>query len=384
MSIPKWVSEVLREKDKDNETTIANLLQPRLTVLLNPKISRQDQCAEVCGGLLEIAKRSPSVFGRKCMLNPLMELLRWTNVAGPPPRDGFIQHTLACNLLMAGYDDKEAWPIVFVRAYLDDAFDKRLWVDLNQASVFVSNIITAFGVQNPTGVGTNAVPASATQKQGAEEPDQKRRKVNESPTLQPSAPPTVAGAQYFDELGCGGGAPAATPAASTVELPPVRPRYRGAGVHAEIRVAAVDACRAYMDARGDALGDRRLKSALRVLPLLVALEPVRSLVATRLEGWLNNPNAARHARELVARLAAGCTLDSEAELDTLRALARLRPKPHAAPLYLEAVAALARTNVHFAGIALSHFVEAEMLPAADSPLQARRPAARRPDQIFGP
>ena len=332
MATPKWASEILRDKDKDNDTTLSNLLLPKFTILQNPKISRQDQCGDICAGLLEIAKRNPSIFGRKCLLKGLLELLKWTNPApAPPPRDGFIQHTLACTLFMAGFDDKETWPVEFVRAYLDDAFDKRLWVDLNQASVFVSNIVTAFGAPNPI------ISASSTTqpKPPLDEPEQKRRKVHESPTLQPSAPPPggAPSTQYFDELS-GAGSTAST-APLTSELPPVRPRYRGASLQAEVRVAAVDACRVFMDARGDAMGDRRLKSALRVLPLLVGLEPVRYQVASRLEAWLNNPNAARHARELVTRLANSCTLDTDSELTTMRTLARLRPKPHAAPLHQE-------------------------------------------------
>ena len=41
------------------------------------------------------------------------------------------------------------------------------------------------------------------------------------------------------------------------------------------------------------------------------------------------------------------------------------------PVPRQAIAALARTNVHFAGLALGHYVEAEMLPAPDAPVQAR-------------
>lgn len=84
---------------------------------------------------------------------------------------------LACNLLMAAYEEDENWPEIFVKVrifmqcsqtfvfylssfalifillhfqvYIEDSLGERIWVDSSHCKNFVDNIQTAFGTKMP-------------------------------------------------------------------------------------------------------------------------------------------------------------------------------------------------------------------------------------------
>lgn len=87
---------------------------------------------------------------------------------------------LACNLLMAAYEEDENWPEIFVKVriysnlksfftspkhfshastlksnlsyfqvYIEDSLGERIWVDSSHCKIFVDNIQTAFGTKMP-------------------------------------------------------------------------------------------------------------------------------------------------------------------------------------------------------------------------------------------
>ena len=45
------------------------------------------------------------------------------------------QHHLACKLLLAGHESVETWPVSLLSMYLDDALNRRMWVDAQPSQV---------------------------------------------------------------------------------------------------------------------------------------------------------------------------------------------------------------------------------------------------------
>jgi hypothetical protein len=120
----------------------------------------------------------------------------------------------------------------------------------------------------------------------------------------------------------------------------------------------MEAMRVHVDIAGD-LQERKAKSILRVLPLLLGYEAVRRLIAEKIESWMNNPNVSRFTRDLLPRLANECTMDDHMEQETMRRVVQLKYKVHAAKEHMEVISLLARTNVHFCQLALEFYLREE-------------------------
>ena len=124
----------------------------------------------------------------------------------------------------------------------------------------------------------------------------------------------------------------------------------------------MEAMRLHVDVPGD-LPERKAKSVLRLLPLLLGYEAVRRLVAEKIESWMNSPNVARFTRDLLPRLANECTMDDHMEQETMRRVVQIKYKVHAAKEHMEVIAILARTNVHFCQLALEFYLREETVNA---------------------
>jgi hypothetical protein len=245
------------------------------------------------------------------------------------------------------------WPTSFVQVYLNDAIDKRMWVDLPQSSMLVTNILTAFPgscAQQPL----TSVPKPLAAKP---EPDPKRRKTDSSPTMR-AQPAPGSTSQSLDEESFG---LSSSPTESN-GLPAVRPRFRGERQQHDIHGMVMEAMRLHVDVPGD-LPERKAKSVLRLLPLLLGYEAVRRLVAEKIESWMNSPNVARFTRDLLPRLANECTMDDHMEQETMRRVVQIKYKVHAAKEHMEVIAILARTNVHFCQLALEFYLREETVNA---------------------
>jgi len=67
-------------------------------------------------------------------------------------------HIMICNIIVFSFKDSTKWPLQFIKvtvsvastwsrslkAYLEDSFTDRIWVDLPECYIFVQNIETAF------------------------------------------------------------------------------------------------------------------------------------------------------------------------------------------------------------------------------------------------
>ena len=361
-----WVAAAISEKEKGNDAAVASALVPRLSLLKDNKVAQdQSKAGDTIQGMNEIAQRCPRVFAVKAVVDECLKLLSWSSGVSAP-RDGIVQHQLACSLLMAGHKDLELWPISLVRAYLDDALQGRRWVDTSQASTLVANIITAFPGSHESAMSTSNDKDSKGGLAG-KEPDPKRRKtsgglgVGTSPGATSVVPSADSQGSQPGSKSAGTSFYADEEGEEGEKVSMVRPRFRSAVLQRDIASMVLEVVKRNLDPQpsGDST-QRKLQNLLKVLVLLVVYEQVRFEVMKRLETWVNNPNLVRHLKELMPRLASQCTLATDTEQDTTRIMLRMRPKANAMNMHNEALGILCRSQTVFPLRAIVTLLEIEM------------------------
>ncbi|XP_078095989.1 integrator complex subunit 1 [Mustelus asterias] len=99
--------------------------------------------------LMYLAKIKPNIFATEGVIEALCSLLRRDASINFKAKGNSLVSVLACNLLMAAYEEDENWPEIFVKVYIEDSLGERIWVDSPQCKTFVENIQTAFGTKMP-------------------------------------------------------------------------------------------------------------------------------------------------------------------------------------------------------------------------------------------
>ncbi|MGH0122324.1 UNVERIFIED_CONTAM: hypothetical protein FKN15_003115, partial [Acipenser sinensis] len=99
--------------------------------------------------LMFLAKIKPNVFATEGVIEALCSLLRRDASINFKAKGNNLVSVLACNLLMAAYEEDENWPEIFVKVYIEDSLGERIWVDSSHCKNFVDNIQTAFGTKMP-------------------------------------------------------------------------------------------------------------------------------------------------------------------------------------------------------------------------------------------
>jgi integrator complex subunit 1 len=133
------ISSVLQATDQQDSDKIVSLVCSAIKSLSSPK-SKNDSV--LITSLLYLAKIRPHIFGNDKISAAMTSLLK---------TDGqhAVRHTMknnspvfamACNLLSRGNFDKKKWPEVFIKMYIDDAVNERLWVDLEECTSFTDHI----------------------------------------------------------------------------------------------------------------------------------------------------------------------------------------------------------------------------------------------------
>ena len=131
--------------------------------------------------LLYLAKQRPQYFNTELIVEALLVLLKrdvtsaighfkGKTIASPS--------SIACNLLMSGFDEVPSWPESFIKVFIEDSIGERVWVDREECQGFVENILTAFGTRLP--------PRNLLQQYGATAPSSTSTGAASSPSLTPS------------------------------------------------------------------------------------------------------------------------------------------------------------------------------------------------------
>jgi len=111
--------------------------------------------------LMYLAKIKPNIFATEGVIEgtaspmtrrlsqALCSLLRRDASINFKAKGNSLVSVLACNLLMAAYEEDENWPEIFVKVYIEDSLGERIWVDSPHCKTFVDNIQTAFNTKMP-------------------------------------------------------------------------------------------------------------------------------------------------------------------------------------------------------------------------------------------
>lgn len=140
------VCAVLAAIDQQDSDKVVGLVCGAIKALISPR-SKPESMLSL--SLLYLAKIRPHLFCNETISSALVSILRRDTSHAFKGRNNPTTHILAANLLARGYHNKTQWPEVFVRIYIDDAINERVWVDYDDCAALVENICTAFGTRVP-------------------------------------------------------------------------------------------------------------------------------------------------------------------------------------------------------------------------------------------
>lgn len=247
--------------------------------------------------LLYLAKIRSSLFCNEVITSGLVSILKRDTGHAFKGRNNPTVHVLAANLLARGYHNKANWPEVFVRIYIDDAINERVWVDFEDCSSFVENICTAFGTKTP--------PKSMLQ-----------------PDLNPSNPRDGLGIDDDSAEGTTG-SDTFRPNESNADCP-TQPRYtQTAG---EIEKLVLDSVKELLNRRQ--APDSSTRNLLRFLSATSGISEVRVLASYggRLEHWMHNGKLMKPAQELLTYICSNVTGQTQRDHEVLANLVKMRLK----------------------------------------------------------
>uniref|UniRef100_A0A3Q1HA21 Uncharacterized protein n=1 Tax=Anabas testudineus TaxID=64144 RepID=A0A3Q1HA21_ANATE len=140
------LDEIEAAESEGNDDRIEGLLCGAVKQL---KINRAKPDTTLYLSLMFLAKIKPNVFATEGIIEALCSLLRRDASINFKAKGNSLVSVLACNLLMAAYEEDENWPEIFVKVYIEDSLGERIWVDSSHCKNFVDNIQTAFGTKMP-------------------------------------------------------------------------------------------------------------------------------------------------------------------------------------------------------------------------------------------
>uniref|UniRef100_A0A8D2MEQ9 Integrator complex subunit 1 n=1 Tax=Zonotrichia albicollis TaxID=44394 RepID=A0A8D2MEQ9_ZONAL len=246
--------------------------------------------------LMYLAKIKPNIFATEGVIEALCSLLRRDASINFKAKGNSLVSVLACNLLMAAYEEDENWPEIFVKVYIEDSLGERIWVDSPHCKTFVDNIQTAFNTKMPPKtmllhgeVGRSGGDLSAGKKMfGSQEV-------------------LISGLSFVKM--------------SKVQF--VWPRYEDLAESVEEYV--LDMLRDQLNRRQPM--DNVSRNLLRLLTATCGYKEVRQMAVQRLEMWLQNPKLTKPAQDLLMSVCMNCNTHSSEDMEVISNLIKIRLKP---------------------------------------------------------
>ncbi|XP_039629898.1 integrator complex subunit 1 [Polypterus senegalus] len=253
--------------------------------------------------LMFLAKIKPNVFATEGVIEALCSLLRRDASINFKAKGNNLVSVLACNLLMAAYEEDENWPEIFVKVYIEDSLGERIWVDSPHCKNFVDNIQTAFCTKMPpksmllqTDTGRSGGDLSAGSSPHPSTPDDDD---NQAELL-------IAEEKLSPE-----------------EEGTIMPRYEELSESVEDYV--LDVLRDQLNRRQPM--DNVSRNLLRLLTATCGYKEVRLMAVQRLEMWLQNPKLTRPAQDLLMSLCMNCNTHGTEDMEVSSNLIKIRLKP---------------------------------------------------------
>uniref|UniRef100_A0A671RFA7 Integrator complex subunit 1-like n=1 Tax=Sinocyclocheilus anshuiensis TaxID=1608454 RepID=A0A671RFA7_9TELE len=210
---------------------------------------------------------------------------------------------LACNLLMAAYEEDENWPEIFVKVYIEDSLGERIWVDSSHCKTFVDNIQTAFTTKMPP---KSMLLQTETGRSGGD--------LSAGNSPHPSTPDEDEGQTELliaeEKL---------SPEDDGQDMP----RYEELAESVEEYV--LDVLRDQLNRRQPM--DNVSRNLLRLLTATCGYKEVRLMAVQRLEMWLQNPKLTRPAQDLLMSLCMNCNTHGSDDMEVISNLIKIRLKP---------------------------------------------------------
>uniref|UniRef100_A0A4W5NFU4 Integrator complex subunit 1 n=1 Tax=Hucho hucho TaxID=62062 RepID=A0A4W5NFU4_9TELE len=255
--------------------------------------------------LMFLAKIKPNLFATEGIIEALCSLLRRDASINFKAKGNSLVSVLACNLLMAAYEEDENWPEIFVKVYIEDSLGERIWVDSSQCKNFVDNIQTAFSTKMPpksmllqlqTDTGRSGGDISAGSSPHPSTPDE-----DDSQTELLIAEEKL----------------------SPEDDGQVMPRYEELSESVEDYV--LDVLKDQLNRRQPM--DNVSRNLLRLLTATCGYKEVRLMAVQRLEMWLQNPKLTRPAQDLLMSLCMNCNSHGADDMEVISNLIKIRLKP---------------------------------------------------------
>ncbi|XP_049759647.1 integrator complex subunit 1 isoform X1 [Elephas maximus indicus] len=253
--------------------------------------------------LMYLAKIKPNIFATEGVIEALCSLLRRDASINFKAKGNSLVSVLACNLLMAAYEEDENWPEIFVKVYIEDSLGERIWVDSPHCKAFVDNIQTAFNTKMPpksvllqgeAGRGGGDLSAGNSPHPSlTEEEDSQTELLIAEEKLSPE------------------------------QEGQLMPRYDDLTESVEEYV--LDVLRDQLTRRQPI--DNVSRNLLRLLTSTCGYKEVRLMTVQKLEMWLQNPKLTRPAQDLLMSVCMNCSTHGAEDVDVISHLIKIRLKP---------------------------------------------------------
>uniref|UniRef100_A0A8C3R092 Integrator complex subunit 1 n=1 Tax=Cyanoderma ruficeps TaxID=181631 RepID=A0A8C3R092_9PASS len=253
--------------------------------------------------LMYLAKIKPNIFATEGVIEALCSLLRRDASINFKAKGNSLVSVLACNLLMAAYEEDENWPEIFVKVYIEDSLGERIWVDSPHCKTFVDNIQTAFNTKMPPKtmllhgeVGRSGGDLSAG---SSPHPSMTEEEDSQSELL-------IAEEKMSPE-----------------QAGQLMPRYEDLAESVEEYV--LDMLRDQLNRRQPM--DNVSRNLLRLLTATCGYKEVRQMAVQRLEMWLQNPKLTKPAQDLLMSVCMNCNTHTSEDMEVISNLIKIRLKP---------------------------------------------------------
>ncbi|NXI15050.1 INT1 protein, partial [Irena cyanogastra] len=253
--------------------------------------------------LMYLAKIKPNIFATEGVIEALCSLLRRDASINFKAKGNSLVSVLACNLLMAAYEEDENWPEIFVKVYIEDSLGERIWVDSPHCKTFVDNIQTAFNTKMPPKTmllhgeagrsGGDLSAGSSPHPSMTEEEDSQSELLIAEEKMSPE------------------------------QAGQLMPRYEDLAESVEEYV--LDMLRDQLNRRQPM--DNVSRNLLRLLTATCGYKEVRQMAVQRLEMWLQNPKLTKPAQDLLMSVCMNCNTHSSEDMEVISNLIKIRLKP---------------------------------------------------------
>ncbi|KAK3862242.1 hypothetical protein Pcinc_031873 [Petrolisthes cinctipes] len=256
----------------------------------------------LCFSLMYLAKVKPHLFNHsELAVEAFCSLLKRDHSMTYKTKGNSAASILAANILLAAFQEEKSWPDIFVRVYIEDSLGERIWVDHEDCKGFVDNIATAFRTKLP--------PKNLLY------PDLGMGNRPDCPS------PPVSGGSGGADSGDGD----SELSLECKESLDVSVTNRYSGVMAEVEEMVMEAVQHHLVPRHPS-PDAVARNFIRFLSSVCGILEVRRQVTPRLEMWLQSPKLQRPATELLMSLCLNCNTHSQADIECISYIIRLRLK----------------------------------------------------------